>query len=347
MPCLRILLSICRLTAFHFKRSMRFNFASEWVRAARGWAIACTERGWIPNRAIATSCGDPPPNSFARSKRSIASCRKRHFAPLAVELPFGFSDKKSLPALELTTPKRRRVHFRGFIDRVDVAEVNGEWLGVVVDYKKTSKKKLSLGEVFHGLSLQLTAYLLALAKHGHALSGRPITPIAALYVRLEALRDTLAHPSDIKPREADFPEAFRPRGLIRFDTFDWLEPWGEEHGWATHFSMFKTKKGDSGYMSSTDAASEAEFDALLAHTKHKLGDLSDGILDGDVAVRPCRHGSFSPCTWCDFKSVCRFEMGLDPIVRLAKISRTEVLKRLQAAASGEDPDATETPGSTN
>ncbi|MFQ5464033.1 MAG: PD-(D/E)XK nuclease family protein, partial [Phycisphaerae bacterium] len=259
--------------------------------------------------------------------------RRTPFVPRAAELSFGFGSQGGLPALELATPLGRSVQFRGFIDRVDIAEVGGELLGIVIDYKKTSNKRLHLEEVFHGLALQLTAYLLALVEHGAVLTGRPITPVAALYVRLEARRKPVAHPADVSDRDAAFPEPLRPRGLIRFDKFAWLEPPSEQAGWAKHFAVFRTTKGASGHADKSDAASEAEFGSLLAHTKYKLGQLSDGILDGDIAVRPCRHGPISPCTWCEFDRFCRFEMGLDPIVRLAKMSRSDVLSRLQAGTN--------------
>ena len=53
---------------------------------------------------------------------------------LAVEFPFGYSGHPASP-LTLTTPRGRRVLLRGKIDRVDVADLSDELLGMVIDYK--------------------------------------------------------------------------------------------------------------------------------------------------------------------------------------------------------------------
>ena len=64
------------------------------------------------------------------------------------------------------------MQLRGYIDRVDLAELADELLGIVIDYKRTRQKRLKLDEVYHGLSLQLLGYLLVLAEHGATLAKR-------------------------------------------------------------------------------------------------------------------------------------------------------------------------------
>jgi len=102
---------------------------------------------------------------------SAAGGRRGRFVPRAAERRYGFDDADSMAALAIVTPKGRQVFVRGVIDRIDLAEVGEQLVGVVVDYKRTRDKRLDLSWVYHGLSLQLLGYLLALAERGEKLRG--------------------------------------------------------------------------------------------------------------------------------------------------------------------------------
>ncbi|MFQ5414482.1 MAG: PD-(D/E)XK nuclease family protein [Phycisphaerae bacterium] len=256
--------------------------------------------------------------------------------PRATELAFGFSDKPGgLPALVLATRGGRRVVVRGYIDRVDIVELADEALGIVIDYKHTRDKRLDMSRVYHGLSLQLLAYLLALADHGQTLAGRPIRPIGALYVGLVPRYRSVDDPSEPDgPRDA-LPGVERPRGVLRFDELDALEPGGGDAGWCTYYSVYRKKDGGLGNADKSDAVDGPGFRALLDHTRDKLGELADAVLDGDVGVRPCRLGTFSPCSWCTLSSVCRFEMDMSDVRFLETLKQSDVIQRVQAVKRGE------------
>ncbi len=271
-----------------------------------------------------------------RAQRKVSqSSRSR---PKAAELPFGFVKSGSLPALELSTPGGRRVLLRGYIDRVDLVELSDELLGVVIDYKRRREKRLNLGEVYHGLSLQLLGYLLVLGSCGRTLAGRKIRPIGALYVSLASQYQTVEHPEQaggagLQPAKLSRAMAgsAKPRGLILFDRFQVLDS-SADAGWSEHYTVRRNKDGGLGDVDKSDAADQKSFDAVLAHTRNKLGELADGILDGNIAVNPYRLGTFSPCSWCPMTSVCRFEMGLCDVRFLESLQRSEVFARLTGQA---------------
>jgi len=248
--------------------------------------------------------------------------------PRATELPFGFDEPDGLPAMELSTPAGRRVLLRGYMDRVDLVELGDELLGIVIDYKRTPEKRLSLGEVYHGLSLQLLGYLLVLAERGQTLAGRPVRPIGALYVSLTSQYNSVDHPGRVSPRDQGLGGTYRPRGLLLADDFDALDRSLDPGGWSDTYSLYRKKDGELGHIDESDAADTASFQGLLEHTRVKLGQLADGILNGNVAVNPYRLGTFSPCTWCPMSSVCRFEMGISEVRFLDSLKRSEVFRRL-------------------
>jgi len=255
--------------------------------------------------------------------------------PRANELAFGFDRAGGLPGLRLETPAGRHVELRGFIDRVDLAELGDELLGIVIDYKRTRDKRLSLSEVYHGLSLQLLGYLLALAEHGESLAGRPIRPIAALYVSLASQLHKVDHPNDAGDREEYLRGTFPPRGIFLADTFEALDATAGA-GRSAIYNFFRTKEGGIGNVNASDAADRPSFQALLAHTRSRLGALADRILDGCIDVSPYRLRTFSPCSWCTMGAVCRFEMGISDVRFLESLKRSEVFERLTArpAAGG-------------
>lgn len=251
--------------------------------------------------------------------------------PRAAELAFGF-DRGGLPAIKLTTPSGRSIELRGFIDHVDLFELADEMLGLVIDYKNR-KTTLDMSKVFHGVSLQLLAYLLALQEVGHSLGGRPIRPAGALYLGVQLAYKRVDHPSLLSERHAELCGVERPRGVLLGEALDSLNP---EMGESTRFSVFRKRDGTFGHLDRTDVVPTGrEFNSLLAHTRQKLGELADGVLEGQVAVNPCRIGKYRPCSWCEMAEVCRFEMGLCDARFLEPLKRVEVLGRISTAAQRE------------
>ncbi|MFO7247010.1 MAG: PD-(D/E)XK nuclease family protein, partial [Bacillota bacterium] len=107
--------------------------------------------------------------------------RRGRFAVRGAEVSFGLRGAEgALPPLELDLGDGRRALVRGRIDRLDVAEVDGETWVRVVDYK-SSYRSLSLDEIYHGLSLQLPAYLAVAAAAAPRWLGRPAHPAGAYY----------------------------------------------------------------------------------------------------------------------------------------------------------------------
>jgi ATP-dependent helicase/nuclease subunit B len=265
-----------------------------------------------------------------QAQRNVAA--RGRFRCQGTEVPFGFDRKGALPALEIDTPSGRRIRLRGYIDRVDLAELTDELLGVVIDYKRTAGKRLLLSEVYHGLSLQLLGYLLVLAEHGRTLAGRPIRPVGAFYVSLVSSYSLLEHPDDYDESRHSASKAYRPRGLLDVGRIGALE--ADYQGGRSACYNVQTKDGQIQYADRSDAADSEQFAALLERTRYKLGSLADGILDGDISVAPYRLRKFSPCKWCSFRPVCRFEFGQDQVRSFPDLKRQEVFAEL--AGSGRE-----------
>ncbi|MCH7700215.1 MAG: PD-(D/E)XK nuclease family protein [Planctomycetes bacterium] len=291
------------------------------TRPASGAALSTAREAYILRRSRAELA------RVVQIQRRIAAAGG--FRPRATEVKFGFSEDGSLPAVVITTPKGRRVQLRGFIDRVDLAEVADEMLGVVIDYKSRRDPKLDLSEVYYGLSLQLLGYLLALADGGQTLAGRPVKPVGAFYISLKEKYDLVAHPAKHPDEPSVKQTAYRPRGVLDVDRAEALDGEWSGRGPSAVYAIHKTKEDKLGYVESSDAVTASDYAAMLDHTRHKLGELADGIMDGEVAVKPYRLGEASPCTWCSFGAVCRFEFGESDMRFLESLKRSEVLEALR------------------
>jgi len=256
------------------------------------------------------------------------------------ELAFGFERAGALPALTIRSAKGRLAELRGFIDRVDLAELGDEYLGIVIDYKRTRHKRLDLSRVYHGLSLQLLAYLLVLAECGKSLTGRTIRPGGALFVSLSPDYTPVVHPDSVSEREAASPKSSRPRGLLSEEAIGVLDTSGKT-SWLDHYQVFRKKNGELGSIDASDASDDPSFIATLELVRRRMGEFVDRVLDGDVSVRPYRLGTVSPCSWCSMQAACRFELGTCDTELLQTLKRTEVFDRLGGRATDASGDGVE------
>lgn len=259
----------------------------------------------------------------ARWQRDAARCGR--FRPWKVEFPFGYADEPGA-TVQLTTPRGRTIILRGNIDRVDLAEVGETYLGVVIDYKTTTDRKIDYAKVFHGLSLQLVGYLIALQQAGASLTGRPIAPVAALYLPLLEPFKNVSRPDEDKPKP------YQWEGVLDVGHLDAIDTSARDAG-SSAFYAAKLKKDGEPYANS-DLASADQIRALMQHVGRRMGELADGIIEGDISVAPYRLRRQTPCSFCPYRALCRYEIENEPPRTLSVLKKPEVLTAV-AAREGE------------
>ena len=266
-------------------------------------------------------------------ERAVASMAEVHrrgsFRPAHADVRFGRGGQ--LPPHTVTTPDHRTVHLSGRIDRVDLDATPAAF--TVADYKLSSAA-LSLDQVYYGLSLQLLTYLLVVRDGGTALAGRPIVPAAAFLLGLVSSPASVHHPDDADPPDhPDFHLRHRPRGLIDDRAVDALDGGGGQPGASKVVAAFRNKGGGFGNRNKTDVADAAAFAAMLALVDRRLGEAADRAINGDVSVRPYMLGRLTPCPRCEFRTVCRFEPGVNAYRVLVPMKREDVLAKAAEAAA--------------
>jgi ATP-dependent helicase/nuclease subunit B len=260
-------------------------------------------------------------------EQSVATMTEMHrrgkYRPGHAGLRFGPHGK--LQAHSMPTPTGGEVHLSGRIDRVDLHQKAGAF--TVSDYKFYASP-LRLDRVFHGLSLQLLTYLLVVQANGQELAGRKLTPAAAFLVQLLRTPQTIDHPSRSKdPMDPDFHLRVRPRGVIESRAVPSLDA-NLQGGQSNVVQVYVNKDGAFGKNNASDTATPEEFTALLKHVQKRIGELADQVVRGDVAVEPYMIGDTTPCSHCEYRSVCRFEPGINHYRILTPMKREEVLEQL-------------------
>lgn len=240
----------------------------------------------------------------AEAQKAIA--RLGEFAPRWTNLAFGRTGAP-LPALSLKTPAGQEVVLSGRIDRVDLLEKDAAF--AVIDYRMGARG-LDLTYIRCGITIQLLASMLVLREHAQQLAGRDLKPVAGLYMRLLRQLDSISHPDEATDPESEMFHLWpRPRGIVHKDYLTRFDSTLAPGASSAVLSVRLTQSGEP-YRNCKDVATEAEMDRLLEIVKGQLAELSDRLIAGEVAIRPYRIGTSSPCSMCSYRPVCRFQPGV-------------------------------------
>lgn len=241
------------------------------------------------------------------------AARGNTLRPAATELRFGsfaYSDDASpaLPAIPLggQTPS---LELRGKIDRLDIDDAGHAML---VDYK-SGGKTFKLGQFIHGLDLQLVAYMLAV--RGAFLNDRgPLHPIGAFYYPLrppELPASKEADPESLSTTDSEYFVKCKPDGPFdnnAITILDSLVNAGQSSPW---FKIVLTKAGQPDGRSGKGMEPKL-FSAILKFGLEKMQSMAREIGAGNIAPMPYKAGKLTPCSTCEFKSICPFDRQRGP-----------------------------------
>lgn len=275
-------------------------------------------------RSLAWRSGRELPAFMLGHRQTVGRTR---LTPFGTEKNYGRHG--DWPALELTTSSGETVSIRGKIDRIDLLADASARLAVVFDYKRKINRAPALDGIYHGLALQLVAYLLVVREHADELQLGDIQTAGALLLPIGWKREKLEHPSDVNDESFDPFRKLRPRGLIDFDALAHIEP---DHAskWSNVFQVYKSTGGTIGHYERSDALQTGELPLILDFVRGKMTQLCDAWLAGDIRVQPARLGRSLPCDWCHYRSVCRFEYVQGQVRDCPSLSKSQAVERMKA-----------------
>jgi ATP-dependent helicase/nuclease subunit B len=227
----------------------------------------------------------------------VTWAKNYRFDPQLVEAGFGLADAP-WPAWKLPLTNGHSLALRGRVDRVDVwRDPSGAALAVVMDYKSSSRQPDRL-KLYHGLQLQLPAYLNMLAslpEVGASLHTSAIQPAGVFYVNLRGeFSSAKSRDEALADPEAAMREGFQHQGRYDETHLHLLDPLRKRE-------QFKTSDR------AQDRMDSAAFAELLARAAENLQRFGTEIYSGRIAPEPFRKGKETACGFCEYASICRFD----------------------------------------
>ena len=222
----------------------------------------------------------------------------------------GFGKDKQFSAVEIALSDGNKLTLTGVIDRIDIAKTEeGKYIRII-DYKSYNKE-LKLSDIYYGLQLQLLVYLDATLENTTLNDGvkeEEILPGGMLYLKLD---DPLLHTQkNIAPEEieAEIAKKLRMKGVILSDArlLKAMDTSMKSESSVLDLSI----KKDGTYTSKVPTASKEQFQDLINHMKKILKKIGEEIQSGNIKNEPIKKRAQTPCEYCNYKLICRFDKEL-------------------------------------
>ena len=230
--------------------------------------------------------------------------RQYLFDPEAAELRFGPGG--DVPPWKLELNDGRALIFTGSVDRVDLLkQEDGTALCVVLDFK-SSARRIDPLLLHNGVQMQLPAYLNMLRgmrDPAPRFGVLRLKPAGVFYVSLRGSYERGARRDEVlADRDAARRKAYRHAGHFDLTALDFLDT-------AKNCEQFQYTWKQDGTLGnrSKDPMQPEQLLALLDAVEARLRDFGERIFAGEATVDPYRKGSETPCTFCDYRPICRVD----------------------------------------
>ncbi len=211
--------------------------------------------------------------------------RSSRFRPYGFEVKIGTNGL--IPLVEVKDNDKTIATIKGFIDKADIAEIEGKSYVMVTDYKSSSKA-LNESLARAGINLQPLLYSDILAKRANA------SPAAMFYMQMT---DPIVDASKVK-------------GEL---TYNELEKAASKdvgfNGWISDNSTILSLyggKGENGESYSLTQINEKEFKERIEYANKKIRESAFEMYSGNVSANPYCDKNFDACGYCIFKDVCPY-----------------------------------------
>ena len=253
-----------------------------------------------------------------------AMVRAGSFRPIASEVVFGDVGNE-LGEYKLGLSDNRQLILRGKIDRLDIAELKGEKIGIVFDYKRRDKT-FSWAKFYYGLDMQLPIYMLAVRAAGKS-QYKIQDVVGAFYIPVETGLEKVE-----LNKLSDEAEGFnrKAKGIFNGEYFQQLDSLTGS-GWSKFYSFqISSKSGQYGNYGRSSALRPGDFEKVLRFAEGRIVELAQEIVSGKIDIAPYRIGTATPCGYCKYRPVCRFDWQVNDYRPLRSLMKEAVLEEIGA-----------------
>ena len=256
--------------------------------------------------------------------RAIAQMvRAGSFRPTLSEVSFGEvrDAQDRIGKFELAFADGRLLSLDGKIDRLDITELDGKRIAAVFDYKRRGGS-FNWSKFYYGLDMQLPIYLLAVR---NADKPKVKDVVGAFYMPVETTVGQVAL-DDLSGKQDKYE--YKAKGILNGEFFQQLDV-SANSGWGKYYNFrVSSKDGQYGDYGKSGALKPDDFDKVLEFTEQRIVELAGKILSGEIEVRPYRLGTESPCGYCKYKPVCRFDWQISDYNFIQSLNKLQVLEKV-------------------
>lgn len=239
------------------------------------------------------------------AKRSIENlCRhieKGNMEPIYFEKVFSPEDQ--LHYIKMALEDDICMELKGIVDRVDIKEMEDAVYFKVIDYK-SGAKDIDYLSVYEGKQLQLAVYMSVIKELlERQYPGKKVIPTGMYYYQFQ---DKIIDGTDEETLEKKRIDNSKMTGLANSDeTCRKLmdDMTGE-------VSPVSYKQNGELAARNGSLVSMEELQQISEFVRNKMTEIGTEIIHGQIDMNPEKGEHASPCNYCDYKSICRFEPGL-------------------------------------
>lgn len=257
------------------------------------------------------------------------------FRPVALEVKFGPGG--GLPPVVVELPGGAAMEITGRIDRVDACGLDNENRIVVIDYK-SGFKDIDLAGIYHGVNIQLPAYLDVAVENSARLTGREGRPGGIFYFTVAD--PVISTQGPLPPGEAEkmIRKKLRMKGLVLAD-HGLIRLMDAEMGRRSEvIPVSLTARGD--FHKNSPVLSEEQFRLLGTHLRNVYRKVGRQIFSGQAGIRPIKVKNRPACGFCRFRAVCQFDPALpENSYRIAPaLDNDRIWRKMSGAPEGGDDE---------
>ncbi len=226
------------------------------------------------------------------------------FEPADYEVDFGIYGK--YPPIKIILTDGDEINLRGQIDRIDeFKDEEGKYIRIV-DYK-SSKRDLSLTDIYHGLQLQLLVYLDAILE-----SNKELKPAGILYSSIDDPIAKFDENKDDEEIREEILKKLKMQGLLIKDPKIIKEmDKSLANGERTTSLVIPANLNKDGTLGRyTKGVSIEEFEVIRKYVKETIKDICEDMLDGNISISPYKTKEKNSCEYCEYSSICQFDSSL-------------------------------------
>jgi len=245
------------------------------------------------------------------------------FVPQGYEI--GFGNHEALPPIVIQLAEGNQLVLSGKIDRVDLLDTQGNHYAKIIDYKSGSKS-FNFQDIYYGLQLQLLIYLDAYLKH-YEKTSTPMKPGGVFYFRITDPNISLSQEMSPQEIEEALYQKMQMSGLLLEDEavvqgLDHIFVEDAKGKSSAIVPVGYTKRGEPS--STAFLADEDQYEKLLSFVVNQAAKLGNSMQKGTITPSPYRKNDQSPCSYCRFKSICRYDYDDEPKWRdLKKVTKKD------------------------